>query len=350
MKALLTINEKIIDVTSSKTVFFPLNYFLNKIVREDTCFVCGAERGSKDFDDEHIIPKWVLRNFNLQERRITLLNKKSFIYSKYKIPCCKDCNKELGQAYEEPLSHKLKLKYNDLEKNVDDNFKKLLFKWMSLIFIKTHLKDKEVRFDEDRRSKSVQNSELYDWGIMHHVHCIARSYYTSAVIEDSVYGSLLIIPMIEKEGEPFDFFDSITGRVIYIRLGDYAIIAVLDDSGICEKVINQDLEKIGKNRLSALQVREIISKLISINLHILNRPEYYSTINKNNEYFIYSKIPKKIYFSNPQKIRKTQGGFLKIFIEKIPTLNFDEEYLDKIKDNKISFIFDQNGNFKNNSN
>ncbi len=49
------------------------------------CFICGAQPGSKVFNDEHVIPEWVLRKFNLFNRTITLPNGGAVIVHK---PIC----------------------------------------------------------------------------------------------------------------------------------------------------------------------------------------------------------------------------------------------------------------------
>ena len=46
--------------------------FIDEIVMGDACFVCGASPRDKTFDDEHIVPRWVLRRFDLFNKQITL--------------------------------------------------------------------------------------------------------------------------------------------------------------------------------------------------------------------------------------------------------------------------------------
>lgn len=54
----------------------------------DTCFVCGDFADS----DEHIIPKWIQRRYDLWNQKIRLPNDTTIAYRQLKIPCCKDCN------------------------------------------------------------------------------------------------------------------------------------------------------------------------------------------------------------------------------------------------------------------
>lgn len=57
----------------------------------DTCFVCGQPADT----EEHIIPKWLLNQYDLWNQRITLPNRTTIPYRKLKIPCCSHCNNGL---------------------------------------------------------------------------------------------------------------------------------------------------------------------------------------------------------------------------------------------------------------
>jgi len=47
--------------------------FVDHIVMGDACFVCSAAPRENTFNDEHIIPRWVLRRFGLFDIHMTLL-------------------------------------------------------------------------------------------------------------------------------------------------------------------------------------------------------------------------------------------------------------------------------------
>ena len=60
MKNELKLDRTVIN-GKGEIVFFGLKHFLDDIVKGDCCFICGAKPGSKQFNDEHIIPDWILR-------------------------------------------------------------------------------------------------------------------------------------------------------------------------------------------------------------------------------------------------------------------------------------------------
>jgi hypothetical protein len=45
--------------------------FIEDICLGDCCFICGAKPDEKPFNNEHILPDWVLRRYDLFARTIT---------------------------------------------------------------------------------------------------------------------------------------------------------------------------------------------------------------------------------------------------------------------------------------
>jgi hypothetical protein len=65
--------------------------------------MCGASPRVKEFNDEHVIPKWILRKLNIYKLSITLPNDAKIRYDQYTVPCCKECNSYLGTNIEEEI-------------------------------------------------------------------------------------------------------------------------------------------------------------------------------------------------------------------------------------------------------
>ncbi|MCC1498074.1 hypothetical protein [Alcanivorax sp. 1008] len=53
-----------------------------------TCFVCSGPAET----EEHIIPKWLQRQYALWDQKLSLPNRTTITYKHLKIPCCFDCN------------------------------------------------------------------------------------------------------------------------------------------------------------------------------------------------------------------------------------------------------------------
>jgi hypothetical protein len=98
-----TPDGSIIDETG-KVLFFSTNRFIDDICLGDCCFICGAKPGQKPFNNEHILPEWLLRRYNLFAGTITLPNGNKVRYDRYTVPCCAECNSLMGTEIETPIT------------------------------------------------------------------------------------------------------------------------------------------------------------------------------------------------------------------------------------------------------
>lgn len=338
--------------SKGEVIFFGLQHFLDDIAKGDCCFICGAQPGTKEFNDEHIIPDWILRKFNLHNEFVTLSNGTKFKYSQYKVPCCKECNSELGKVYEVPISNLLSKTYSEIieEINKDPEVVQFLFKWLSLIFLKTHLKDKTLFAERDTRIDAGFLSDEYYWEEFHHIHCVARSHYTKANIESNVYGSIFIVQAmaIDRFGG-FDFIDSQAGKGIMLQLGEFAIIAVLNDSCAGLSIFMEQFKKIS-GPLSPFQLREIVAHLNFINLSLKDKPIYRSVITPKGEYKITAETPDTVYLLDEKDRFVSHGEFLRYYVEPmIGEIDNKEQVLKEIEQGKRNYLFDENGKFINHS-
>jgi len=329
-------------------LFFGLQHFLDDIANGDCCFICGAKPDIKEFNDEHIIPDWILRKHNLHNEYITLPNGTKFKYSQYKVPCCKECNSELGKTYEEPISELLSKTYTEIVKEINKNPKivHLLFKWLSLIFLKTHLKDKTLLTERDTRIDAGVLSDDYYWEDIHHIHCISRSHYTKAKIDSNVYGTIFILPVMAIDRfEGFDFIDSQAGKAIMLQLGEFSIISVLNDSCAGYAFFMEQIKKIS-GPLSPFQLREIVAHLNFINLSLKERPVYRSFITNQGEYQIKATVPDILYLLDEEECFVSSGKFLRYYVEPmIGDVENREKILEELEQGKRNYLFDENGNF-----
>ncbi len=311
--------SKTIINSKGKILFFGIDHFLKDIAKGNNCFICGAKSGSKPFNNEHIIPKWILKKFDLFSKSITLHNRAKLKYSQYKVPCCVDCNFELGKYYEKPISELLSKSYNEIIKEINNNKERvqLLFKWLCLIFLKTHLKDKTLKSEFNNKKTTEFMGDWHCWEEIHHIHCIARSHYTGAQIDNNVYGSILFLPALKEEGiGEFDYIDSQAGKGIMLQLGPLCIIAVLNDSCASLSFFTDKLRKIS-GPLSHFQTREIVSHLNFINLSLKERPVYYTNISGRINHKIKATLPEYFELLNKEDCYVSPGMFLKYYVEEI---------------------------------
>ena len=66
----VTTDDSVVD-QHGKVLFFSTRRFIEDICLGDCCFICGAKSNEKPFNNEHILPEWLLRRYNLFARTIT---------------------------------------------------------------------------------------------------------------------------------------------------------------------------------------------------------------------------------------------------------------------------------------
>lgn len=255
------------------------------IVEGNCCFLCGNSVPESESTDEHIIPDWVLREYSLHALEVTLPNGATLPYSRYRVPCCTSCNSLLGQTVEAPISQVIKGGYATLVEFIQKESAWPLFAWMNLLFLKTHLKDRTLRHSLDARQGTEKIADFYDWSPMHHIHCIVRAYYTGAKLDPRLMGSVFILPAkSQPRFERFDYADFSHHKTMMIRLGEVAIVCVLNDAGATYSLLKDWLTPKLGGRLSPVQLREILARFAHANAAIRTRPDFHTTFEQGLPY------------------------------------------------------------------
>jgi hypothetical protein len=274
-------------------IIFSIERFIRDIVEGDCCFICGKRRDEVAFNDEHIIPDWVLRRTGLYNKQITLPNGTLYRYREYKVPCCVPCNSLMGRTFEEPISELFEQGYEAVAAHMRTRQGiAQLFIWLAFIYLKTHLKDLSLRMHRDRRMPEGQIADIYDWENLHHVHCLARSYLAQVAIDPQVIGSVLLLPAKSGvNGELFDYADNYPARTLLVRIGNIALFAVLNDArAVLQFRTDPEQAQLGyplltaiRHALSPLQARELMAELTYINLRIEDRPVFRTVVDPTTE-------------------------------------------------------------------
>jgi hypothetical protein len=326
-------------------VFLSLDRFHHEIINGDACFICCAKPSEKSFNDEHVIPDWVLRECKIRNGFITLPNGKPYPYGRYKIPCCQECNSRLGQHIETPMSERFKGGYGAFCKSLANDPKSIwpVFQWMCLLYLKTHLKDKKLPYSLDRRIKDGTIADRLDWEFFHHVHCIARAHFTGAAIDTRVIGSVFVLPALSDSIHgTFDFGDLHPYQALMIRINEIAIVAVLDDSGACCSAKPKFLRDT-KGKLGGTQLREILTRVAYMNALLKQRPRFHSSI-EESKYRISVDLPPRVEF---EPACETDFGAL-MYNSIHSLIDFDANdpsLADNIRSGRWTCLVDEQGEF-----
>lgn len=341
-------NDGTVVDSKGKVIFFSTERFVNDICLGDCCFICGAKPGEKEFNDEHILPKWLLRRYDLFSKTITLPNETTVRYDQYTVPCCADCNSLMGEVVEKPISKVVQGGANAINDFVSKGDLLKMFVWMGLIFLKTHLKDRAHRVKLDARKGEAKIADEYNWEYLHHIHSLVRCFYTDCFVEVEAIGSFLRMPVkTQISQDRFDFGDLYLAQTMLLRLDDTAMLTVFNDSGGAMNYFWQKLEKI-TGPVSELQLREIMVELAYLNLHLKERPTFYTEYDLVNEKCRI--IGKRPMLDLVEMDRKVRGKLLHHAVRHaLPNIRTpgktDDEILEAIKAGNFTFLFDDDGEF-----
>ena len=337
--------------SNGKILYFSTERFIRDICEGDCCFICGISRSEADFNDEHVLPKWILRKYNLYKQFITLPNETKLRYDQYVLPCCKHCNSLMGKKIEEPIRNLISQGFEAVAQHIETKGYWLFFVWLSLIFFKTHLKGKSLRYHRDRRQENYTLFDTYNWTELHHIHCVARSFYTGCEIDPRVRGSLLAISAkIDNHYQDFDYLDLHDSKTVLLRISDICFITVLNDSCCSLIPFSNYLQRLSGG-MSPLQLREVAAHLAFINLNLKKRPEFFTMVDLYREQHLMSvKSPNFIELDDYEKSEfgEILNFCCKNFLSACNDENI-EQIKRKVKQGKLTFLFDEHGNFNNNS-
>lgn len=264
-----------IIAADSKVLLFSAEQFTTDICDGDACFVCGAASGSKKFNNEHVIPRWVLKRYNLFAKQITLPNGVLQRYGTYVMPCCADCNTLLGDRIETPMSKLLEGGFDSIVSRLNAETVSSLYIWLCLLFVKTHMKDRAYRVHKDFRDGDARIADEYFWPEMHHLHCVSRIPYVEAVMSPDIIGTMRWFRIDDPVvADVFDWLDLSNEQTISLRLGDFGLICVLTDAGATASALRDRLDTVSDATLTVIQLRELAARLGVANSDLINRPAF----------------------------------------------------------------------------
>jgi len=258
------------------------------------------------------------------------------------------CNKLLGQEVENPVATLFAGGYDALINHCKAEGPYLLFTWLSLIFLKTHLKDRSLLINRDRRIASQKISELYEWPELHHIHCIARTAYTGVTLSHEAVGSIFLLPIkTDFRFGDFDYADNYLGRTILLRLGDIGLICVLNDACAAMNLLKDSIQKF-TGPLNPIQFRELFALCTYANFALKDRPQFFTVVDADkNLLTIGAQLPEaweSVDFDEEQFGRILYPALFSPL--KVLDLPEPDKWYESARQGKLTFLFDENGHFQ----
>jgi hypothetical protein len=340
-------DDTVVDARG-KIIAFGEKRFLDDICLGDCCFICGARPGEKPFNNEHVFPEWLLRRLDLFDKSITLPNRAEVRYDRYTVPCCAECNSLMGDEIEKPVSEAVSAGYDALVELLERRPLAMAV-WMRLIFVKTHLKDRTMRFHLDARKGQEKIGDLYQWEHLRYTYSFVRCFYTDTLVPREALGAVLVIPVKRVfSAHRFDFADNFIGQTMLLRLDDVAVLTVFDDCGAVLALMGDKLKSL-TGPVSEFQLRELFVEMTWLNMHLKNRPALGFEIDLEQEIYRFTcELPSKLELIELDY--ELRGRLYHYNLgDNFPMIRgagmTDEETMAAVKAGKFTLLFDRDGKF-----
>lgn len=223
-----------------------------------------------------MIPQWVLTKANIWNSSITLPNGQRIRYGRYKVPCCKVCNSNLGNQLEGKISKSIHDGTGFSGEALSLNGAKRLWFWLNCLTLKTAIRSSNLRFYQDRRLPDQIIGSDFDSNWQYFQSALLHCCLYGGEIERSVYGSLFLFDVTDAKmtHEAFDFKDNHLGQTVLVRIGNQAAIGCLNDSSGVASITTDYLDRVSSiGPLNELQLTEVFCHLTTAAIQ-MRKPKF----------------------------------------------------------------------------
>lgn len=319
--------------TMATTLYNP---FLAFKFDDASCFLSGTQLHS---DDERIqvFPVWMMREFDLEDKPFKMLDENIVNYKSLKLPC----SANTAQAFDE-IERQVEEAMVSGYEEVKQLPELLLFQWISKILY-------GVVFNEIQagvRHAALTGEDLnFSQALVHkfrNLHYMLQSIIKPMEFEHKNPFKVLILP-VDNEENTFSYRDEINTLIFSLRMGDFAIIANLQDNGT-NSIYHEDiLSKIKNRKLHPAQFEEICARYF-YSAYLFNRLPEYTYMETPDKVFV-EPMPLNDWTLKPifdEWQAKTYGQVLENFWKPWGFTLFE---IIKDPENPMTFLLDQQGGF-----
>lgn len=315
------------------------NPFLDFKFDNNTCFLTGETLASAD-EKIQVFPVWMMRAFDLEEKPFKMLDESMLTYKQLQLPCSADAALAL-----ERVESQVENAMNEGYAAVRNISQETLFQWVSKILYGVVFNEINVGIRQATLSGEPMN---FSQALVHkfrNLHSMLQSIVVPMEFEHKNPFTIQVFE-VDNADDTFLYRDEINTLIFSLRMKDFAIIATLQDNGTNAIYHDEVLAKIEGKKLHPIQFEEICARY------------FYSA-------YLFSRLPEYTYMETPAKVFvepmplndwtlkpifdnwavKTYGQVVENFWKPWGYLLFE---IIKDPENPMSFITDEEGNFREN--
>jgi hypothetical protein len=241
------------------------------------CFLCGRDLATTDRCDEHVFPRWVLRDFGLYRQTLGLPNGTSIEYARLTIPCCRECNSLWLHRLENVVSKAVRAGPEQV-KALDHT---ILALWMTKIHYGLAFKDLSLAVDRaNPAGGSILNKQALEHLFeLHWILQLARD--EIEIVGEQCPASVFVLETLDPPHEQlrFDYRDLLLWPFLSIRLGRVGLIGCLMDWGAVAQLEPDLLSEPRQLRLHPTQFAEVAALCAHWRARLNRTPKYMSIAN-----------------------------------------------------------------------
>lgn len=302
-----------------------------------TCFLTGESLESAD-EQVQVFPVWMMQAFDLEEKPFKMLDENIVTYKSLKLPCSMKVAQALEQV-EERVAKAMKAGYGAV-KDIPEH---LLFQWIGKILYGVVFNEIQAGIRQTIASGEEMN---FSQALVHkfrNLHFMLQSLVLPVEFEHVNPFRVQVFP-VDNAPETFLYRDEINSLIFSIRMGDFAVIATLQDNGTNAIYHEEVLNGVEQQVLHPIQFEEICARYF-YSAYLFNRLPEYTYMETLDKVFI-EPMPLNDWTLKPifdDWQTKTYGQVLENFWKPWGYTLFE---IIKDPENPMSFLFDENGQFR----
>ena len=252
------------------------NPFISFSFDNQTCFLTGEALRSAD-EQIQVFPVWMMRSFDLEDKPFKMLDENIVTYKSLKLPCSVNVNQAI-EGIEAKVEQAMKLGYDQVAQ-LDEQ---LLFQWVAKILYGVVFNEIQAGVRQAALSGEALN---FSQALVHkfkNLHAMLQSLVLPMEFEQKNPFTVQLF-RVDNAAETFSYRDEINTLIFSLRMGDFALIATLQDNGTHAIYHEEVLKQVADQVLHPIQFEEICARY------------FYSA-------YLFNRLPEYTYMETPQKI------------------------------------------------
>ena len=313
------------------------NPFLDFKFDPNTCFLSGKTLTSAD-ERIQVFPVWMMQAFQLEDQPFKMLDESMRTYKQLQLPCSAEVSETISQL-ENKVQKAAEIGYEAMK----DLSQLELFQWISKILYGVVFNEIQAGIKQAILSGEEMNFSQALVQKFRNLHAMLQSLIVPMEFEHKNPFTIEVFPVDNPENT-FMYRDEINTLIFSLRMGDFGLIATLQDNGTHAIYHEDALATIKEETLHPIQFEEICARYF-YSAYLFNRLPEYTFMEVPDKVFV-EPMPlndwtMKPIFDNWQV--KTYGQVLENFWKPWGFTLFE---IIKNPEQPMSFLTDENGGFK----